>query len=70
MGISARTTALSKEERAVLQPLFLLTMKPTMYVANVGEDGSERLLAEVRGYAAKESAPVVPTAYCATFLPT
>jgi GTP-binding protein YchF len=59
-GRPARTTALSKEERAVLQPLFLLTMKPTMYVANVGEDGSERLLAEVRAHAAKEGAPVVP----------
>jgi len=59
-GRPARTAELSKEERAVLQPLFLLTMKPTMYVANVGEDGSERLLAQVRAYAAKEGAPVVP----------
>jgi GTP-binding protein YchF len=59
-GRPARTAELSKEERAVIQPLFLLTMKPTMYVANVGEDGSERLLAEVRAYAAKEGAPVVP----------
>ena len=59
-GRPARAAELSKEERAVIQPLFLLTMKPTMYVANVGEDGSERLLAEVRAYAAKEGAPVVP----------
>ena len=59
-GRPARTAELSKEERAVLQPLFLLTMKPTMYVANVGEDGSERLLSQVRAYAAKEGAPVVP----------
>ncbi|HEX9433198.1 MAG TPA: redox-regulated ATPase YchF [Burkholderiales bacterium] len=59
-GRPARTAELSKEERAVIQPLFLLTMKPTMYVANVGEDGSARLLAEVRAYAAKEGAPVVP----------
>ena len=44
----------------MLQPLFLLTMKPTLYVANVGEDGSERTLAQVRAYAAKEGAPVVP----------
>src|SRR5881275_338411 len=40
-GRPAHTAELSKEERAMLQPLFLLTMKPTMYVANVGEDGSE-----------------------------
>jgi GTP-binding protein YchF len=59
-GRPAHTAQLSKEERAVLQPLFLLTMKPTMYIANVGEDGSERLLAEVKAYAAKEGAPVVP----------
>jgi GTP-binding protein YchF len=59
-GRPARTAELSKEERAVMQPLFLLTMKPTMYIANVGEDGSERMLAEVRAYAAKEGAPVVP----------
>src|SRR5207237_521239 len=59
-GRPARNAELSKEERTVLAPLFLLTMKPTMYVANVGEDGSARLLQSVRGYAAKEGAPVVP----------
>src|SRR5438552_11952208 len=59
-GRPARTTELSKEERAVLQPLFLLTMKPTMYVANVGEDGSVPALRAVRAHAAKEGAPVVP----------
>ena len=36
------------------------TMKPTMYVANLGEDGSARQLEAVRAYAAKEGAPVVP----------
>ena len=59
-GRPARTTELSKEERAVLQPLFLLTMKPTMYVANVSEAGSGAALAAVKAYAAKEGAPVVP----------
>ena len=59
-GRPARTTELSKEERAVLRPLFLLTMKPTMYVANVAEHGSEGLLQQVRAHAAKEDAPVVP----------
>jgi ribosome-binding ATPase len=59
-GKPARTTELSKEERTALRPLFLLTMKPTMYVANVGEQGSQRLLDAVQGHAAKESAPVVP----------
>src|SRR5207244_10195507 len=45
---------------AVLKPLFLLTMKPTMYVANIGEQGSEPLLKRVQEYAAREGAPVVP----------
>ena len=59
-GRAARTADLSKEERTVLKPLFLLTMKPTMYIANVGEDGSLQQLARVEAYAKKEGAPVVP----------
>jgi GTP-binding protein YchF len=59
-GKPARSAQLSKEERAVLRPLFLLTMKPTMYVANVAEEGSQKLLHAVEAYAAKEGAPVVP----------
>src|SRR5919106_5150495 len=59
-GKPARTAELSKEERAVLRPLFLLTMKPTLYVANVAEHGSSKFLDEVNAYAAKEGAPVVP----------
>src|SRR5688500_4045912 len=59
-GRPARTAELSKEERAVLRPLFLLTMKPTMYVANVAERGSDALLKRVQEHAAKEGAPVVP----------
>ena len=59
-GRPARTADLSKEELFVLRPLFLLTMKPTMYVANVAEKGSEALLKKVRDYAATEGAPVVP----------
>ncbi len=57
----ARTLDLAKEERDVLRPLFLLTMKPTMYVANVAEHGfkDNPLLAAVEAHAAKENAPVV-----------
>jgi ribosome-binding ATPase len=60
-----RSVDLYEEERAVLRPLFLLTAKPTMYVANVEEHGFESnpLLEKVRAYAAKEGAPVV--AVCA-----
>jgi GTP-binding protein YchF len=61
----ARTVDLSKEELAVLRPLFLLTMKPTMYVANVAEHGftGNPLLSRVADHARKEGAPVV--AICA-----
>ena len=57
----ARTVDLYPEEKLVLKPLFLLTMKPTMYVANVAENGFENnpLLDRVREYAAREGAPVV-----------
>jgi GTP-binding protein YchF len=60
-----RSVDLYEEERAVLRPLFLLTAKPTMYVANVEEHGFEGnpLLEKVREYAAREGAPVV--AVCA-----
>jgi GTP-binding protein YchF len=58
----ARSVPLSPEERALLDPLFLLTMKPAMYVANVAEHGfaDNPLLAAVENYAAREGAPVVP----------
>jgi GTP-binding protein YchF len=59
-GRPARAAELANEERAVLRPLFLLTMKPTMYVANIGEQGSKALLEKVEAYAAREGAPVVP----------
>ncbi|MCS7100111.1 MAG: redox-regulated ATPase YchF [Burkholderiaceae bacterium] len=58
----ARSVELADEEKAALKPLYLLTMKPAMYVANVAEGGFENnpLLARVRDYAAREGAPVVP----------
>jgi GTP-binding protein YchF len=61
-----RTLDWSKEELFVLKPLFLLTMKPTMYVANVSEHGfkDNPLLAAVEAHAKKEGAPVV--AICAS----
>ena len=60
-----RSVELYPQEREVLRPLFLLTAKPTMYVANVDEHGFENnpLLERVRTHAAAEGAPVV--AVCA-----
>jgi GTP-binding protein YchF len=61
-GEAARTVALDDEERAAIRDLFLLTMKPLMYVANVREDGfdSNPYLDAVRGRAEQEGAVVVP----------
>ena len=60
-GRPARAAKLSAEELAVIRPLFLLTLKPVMYVANVSETGFENnpLLDEVKKLAAEENAPVV-----------
>ncbi|MEN3030968.1 redox-regulated ATPase YchF [Chromobacterium amazonense] len=64
-GKPARSLGLSDEEKALIKPLCLLTIKPAMYVANVAEDGfsNNPLLAKVEEYAAQEGAPVV--ALCA-----
>jgi GTP-binding protein YchF len=60
-GGPARSADLYPEEREVLAPFFLLTMKPTMYVANIAEHGfhDNPLLVAVKAHAAKEGAPVV-----------
>src|SRR5438105_3078770 len=57
-----RALDLYEEERALLKQFFLLTAKPTMYVANIAEHGSHDnpLLAIVEARAKSESAPVVP----------
>jgi GTP-binding protein YchF len=62
----ARALDLSREERALIKPLCLITAKPTLYAANVDEHGfgdDNPLLQQVRQKAAKERAPVV--AFCA-----
>ncbi len=60
-----RTLALTEDEKAIVQPLFLLTMKPAMYVANVGEHGfaDNPLLDAVEARGRADGAPVV--AICA-----
>src|SRR5665213_2691129 len=65
-GAPARSADLSAEERVLIAPFFLLTMKPTMYVANVSDKGftDNPLLAAVEAHARTENAPVV--AVCAS----
>ena len=64
-GKPARTLELSADDKLLLRPLCLLTVKPAMYVGNVLEDGftNNPHLDRLNEHAAKEGAPVV--ALCA-----
>ena len=60
-GLPARALALSDDEKATLREFNLLTAKPTMYIANVAEDGfgNNPHLEAVEKLAAAEGAMVV-----------
>lgn len=57
-----RSINLDKEELQAIKSYNFLTLKPTMYIANVNEDGFENnpYLDQVRAIAEKEGAVVVP----------
>ncbi|MTI15524.1 redox-regulated ATPase YchF [Sansalvadorimonas verongulae] len=61
-GRPARALELNDAEQALMKQLFLLTSKPTMYIANVDEDGFEDnpYLDKVCELAAAEGSVVVP----------
>ncbi|MDM1290159.1 redox-regulated ATPase YchF [Acinetobacter indicus] len=61
-GKPARAANLDDDERKLIRGFGLLTLKPTMYIANVAEDGFENNphLDAVRELAAAENAIVVP----------
>ena len=61
-GKPARAADLSDDERKLIRGFGLLTLKPTMYIANVSEDGFENNphLDAVKKLAAEENAIVVP----------
>ncbi|WP_166251731.1 redox-regulated ATPase YchF [Marinobacter salicampi] len=61
-GKPVRSMDLSIEERALVRELCLLTIKPTMYIANVDENGFENnpYLDTVNEIATAENAVVVP----------
>jgi len=61
-GAPVRALDLSDEERRALWDINLLTIKPTMYIANVAEDGftNNPYLDRVQALAASEGAEVVP----------
>jgi hypothetical protein len=63
-GTTVRAQKLTDDERAVIRDLFLLTDKPVLYVANIGEsqmgkEDSDPRVKAVREMAAKEGAEVV-----------
>ncbi|NHI98870.1 redox-regulated ATPase YchF [Lactococcus garvieae] len=63
-GKSARTVEFDEEEQKVVKQLFLLTTKPVLYVANVGEDEVStpddiEYVKQIREFAATENAEVV-----------
>ena len=60
----ARTVEFTEEEEKFAKGLHLLTIKPVLYVANVGEDdvadpSGNEYVQKVRDYAAKEEAEVI-----------
>jgi len=61
-GKSARSLGLDEDEKALVRDLFLLTLKPLMYIANVLENGfsNNPHLEKVLQRAAAEGAEVVP----------
>ena len=61
-GEPVRSLRLDVDQQRLLRDLHLLTVKPTMYIANVAEDGFENnpYLDQVRALAVREGAVVVP----------
>jgi GTP-binding protein YchF len=61
-GQAVRTLELDKDEQAALRELHLLTAKPTLYIANVDEDGFDDnpYVRQVEELAEQERASVVP----------
>lgn len=60
-GNPARMANLDEDEKKIIRSYGLITLKPTMYIANVAEDGFDNnpYLDQVREFAAKDDALVV-----------
>ncbi len=65
-GIMLRSLSITPEERELLRPYQLLTLKPVLYIANVADNGFKNnpLLDKVMSHASQEKASVV--AVCAS----
>ncbi len=62
-GTQLRTVEWTKDERVALRPMFLLTLKPVLYLANVGDDdfdGSSAFAQAVAAHAESVGSPWLP----------
>ncbi len=64
-GKTARSVQLTEDENELVKDAFLLTMKPTLYIANVSEEqladsDNDENVKKVKELAAKEHAEVIP----------
>ncbi len=64
-GKTARSVQLTEDENELVKDAFLLTMKPTLYIANVSEEqladsDNDENVKKVKELAAKENAEVIP----------
>lgn len=64
-GISARALEFNEDEQILVKDMFLLTIKPILYVANISEEQIENaendeMVLKVKEYANQEKAEVIP----------
>ena len=64
-GIPARAVECNEDEQELVKDMFLLTSKPIIYIANISEEqiqtaDNEEMVKQVKEYAAKEHAEVIP----------
>ena len=64
-GIPARAIEYSEEEQEIVKDIYLLTIKPIIYIANISEEqilnaDNEEKVKKVKEYAQKENAEVIP----------
>ncbi len=66
VGKPLRLLSLDEYDQAILSPLHLLTQKPMLYIANIGEQGTadNRWLAKLQAFAERDADEVI--AVCAT----
>ena len=64
-GIPTRAVECNEDEQELVKDMFLLTSKPIIYIANISEEqiqtaDDEEMVKQVKEYAAKEHAEVIP----------